>query len=88
MESDQLPRKSHRLLQLPPIFDSLPSKRCRVISSGTHTPIFQTCDPTRMSTESSLHNTGSSSTPNPTIINGTPSTPAVSTVAVTEAYTG
>jgi hypothetical protein len=88
VESDQLPRRSRRLLQLPPVFESLPSKRRRVISSGTHTSTFQTCDPARMSTESSLQNTGSSSTPNPTIINGTPSTPAAATVAVPEAYTG
>jgi hypothetical protein len=40
-----------------------------------------------MSTESSLQNTGSSSTPIPTIVNGTPSTPATATVAVSEAYT-
>jgi hypothetical protein len=88
MESDQLPRRSRRLLQLPPVFELLPSKRRRVIGSGTHTSTFQTCDPTRMSTESSLQNTGSSSTPNPTIVNCTPSTPAAATVAVSEAYTG
>jgi hypothetical protein len=41
-----------------------------------------------MSTGSSLQNTRSSSTPNPTIINGTPSTPTIATVAVSEAYTG
>jgi hypothetical protein len=88
VESDQLPRRSRRLLQLPPVFEFLPSKRRRVIRSGTHTSTFQTCGSTRMSTESSLQNTGSSSTPNPTIVNGTPSTPAATTVAVPEAYTG
>jgi hypothetical protein len=41
-----------------------------------------------MSTESSIQNIGSSSTPNPTIVNFTPSTPTVATVAVPEAYTG
>jgi hypothetical protein len=41
-----------------------------------------------MSTEPSLQNTRSSSTPNPTIVNGTPSTPATTTVAAPEAYTG
>jgi hypothetical protein len=41
-----------------------------------------------MSIESSLQNIGSSSTPNPTIVNYTPSTPAAATVAVLEAYTG
>ena len=87
MDLDQLPRRSHRLLQLPPVFESLPSKRHRVISSGTHTSTFQTYDPARMSTESSLQNTGSSSTPNPTIIHGTPSTSAATTVIVPEAYT-
>jgi hypothetical protein len=40
-----------------------------------------------MSTEPSLQNTRSSSTPNPTIVNGTPSTPATATVAASEAYT-
>jgi hypothetical protein len=75
MESDQHPRWSRRLLQLPPNFESLPSKRHRVIRRGTHTSIVQTCDSTRMSTESNLQNTGSPSTPTPTIVNGTPSTP-------------
>jgi hypothetical protein len=88
VESDQIPCRSCRLLQLPPVFESLPYKRHRVISSGTHTSTFQTCDPARMSTESSLQNNRSSSTPNPTIINGTPSTPVATTVAVSEAYTG
>jgi hypothetical protein len=41
-----------------------------------------------MSIESSLQNTGSSSTPIPTIVNGTPSTLAATTVAVSDAYTG
>jgi hypothetical protein len=41
-----------------------------------------------MSTEHSLQTTRSSSTPNPTIVNGIPLTPAVATVAVPEAYTG
>jgi hypothetical protein len=88
MDSDQLPRRSRRLLQLPPVFELLPSKRRRVIESGTHTSTFQTCDPTRMSTESSLQNTRISSTPNPTIVNFTPSTPAATTVTMSEAYTG
>jgi hypothetical protein len=88
MESDQLPCRSRRLLQLPPFFDFLPSKRCRVIKSGTHTSTLQACGSTRMGVESSLQNTGSSLTPIPTIINGTPSTPAATTVAVLEAYTG
>jgi hypothetical protein len=88
MESDHLPRRSRRLLQLPLVFELLPSKRHRVIRSGTHTSTFQTCDLTRMSTESSLQNTGSSSNPNPTIVNFTPSTPAATTVTVPKAYTG
>jgi hypothetical protein len=41
-----------------------------------------------MSAKSSLQKTGSSSTPNPTIVNCTPSTPTTATVAVPEAYTG
>jgi hypothetical protein len=41
-----------------------------------------------MSTESSLQNTGSCSTPNPTIVNDTPLTPVTATFVVPEAYTG
>jgi hypothetical protein len=40
-----------------------------------------------MSNESSLRNNGSSSTPITIIVNGTPSTPATTTVAVSETYT-
>jgi hypothetical protein len=40
-----------------------------------------------MSIDSGLQNTGSSSNPIPTIVNGTPSTPTTSTVAVSDAYT-
>jgi hypothetical protein len=86
MESDQLPCWSRQLLQLPPNFGFLPSKRRRIFGSGTHTSTFQTCGSARMSTESNLQNTGSSSTPIPTIVNGTPSTPATATVAVPKAY--
>jgi hypothetical protein len=43
--------------------------------------------PTRMSLESSLQNTGSSSTPNPTIVNYTHLTSSSTTVVVSEAYT-
>jgi hypothetical protein len=85
VESDQPPHRSRRLLQLPPDFEYLPSKRRRVIRSGMHTSIFQTCDSTRMSTEPSLQNSGSPSTPIPTIVNGTPSTPPTSMVLVPEA---
>jgi hypothetical protein len=87
MESDQLPHRSRRLLHLPPVFKFFPSKRHRVIRCGTHTSTFQTCGSIRMSTKSSLQNTGSSSTPIPTIINGTPSTFAATTVVGLEAYT-
>jgi hypothetical protein len=85
VESDQLPHQSHRLLQLPPDFESLHSKRRRVIKHGTHTSTYQTCDSTRMSTEPSHQNTGSPSTPTPTIVNGNPSTPATTMVVVQEA---
>ena len=88
MESDQLPRRSRRLLQLPPVFKFLPSKRRRVIRSGTHTSTFQTCGSTRMSTDSSLQNTRNSLTPIPNIVNSTPSTPATTIVAVMEDYIG
>jgi hypothetical protein len=88
MESDHLPRRSCRLLQLPPVLELFPSKRCRVVRSGTHTSTFQTCDPTNMTTESTPQNIGSSSTPNPTIFNCTPLTPTTTIVAVSEAYTG
>jgi hypothetical protein len=85
MESDQCPRRPRILLQLPPDFESLPSKRHRFIMRGTHTSTIQTCDSTRMSTEPSLQNTGSPSTPTPTIVNDTPSTPATTMVVVSEA---
>jgi hypothetical protein len=85
MESDQPPRSSRRLLQLPPYFESFPSKRRRVIIRGTHTSTVQTCDSTRMSTEPGLQNTRSPSTPIPTRVNGTPSTLATSMVVVPEA---
>ena len=84
MESDKPPCQSHLLLQLPPDFESFPSKRCRVIICGTHTSTVQTCDSTRMSIEPSLQNIGSPSTPIPTIVNGTTSTPATSMVVVPE----
>jgi hypothetical protein len=72
------------LLQLPPDFESLPSKRRRVIRSGTHTSTDQTCDSTRMSIEPSIQNSGIPSNPIPTIFNGTPSTPATSIVVASE----
>jgi hypothetical protein len=84
VESDQPPCWSRRLLELPPDFESFPSKRRRVIRHGTHTSTFHTCDFTRMSIEPSLQNTGRPSTPTPTIFNGTPSTPATSMVVVPE----
>jgi hypothetical protein len=85
MESEQLPRWSRRLLQLPLDFESLPSKRRRVIKRGTHTSTYHTCDSKRMSTELSHQNTRSPSTPTPTIVNGTPSTPSTTMVVVSEA---
>ena len=84
MESDQIPCRSYQLLQLPPVFKFLPSKRRRVIRSGTHTSTIKTCDSTRMSIEPSVHNFGSPSTPIPTIVNGTPSTLATSMVVALE----
>jgi hypothetical protein len=84
VEPDQLPRRSHRLLRLPPHLESFPSKRRKVIKRGTHTSTYQTCDHTRMSTESSQKDIGSPSTPIPTIVNGTPSTPSTTMVVVSE----
>jgi hypothetical protein len=85
MESNQLPHWSRCLLQLPLDFEYFPSKRHRVIRHGTHTSTSQTCDSTRMSTELSHQNTGIPSNPTPTIVNGTPSTPATTMVVVPEA---
>jgi hypothetical protein len=85
VESDQPPRRSCRLLQLPSNFVSLPSKRFRVIIRGTHTSTIHTCDSTKMSTGPGLQNSWSPSTPIPTIVNGTPSTPTTSMVVVPEA---
>jgi hypothetical protein len=84
VELDQLPRRYHRLLQLPQHFESFPSKRCKVIKCGTHTSTYQTCDHTRMSTESSQKDTQSPSTPIPTIVNDTPLTPSTTIIVVSE----
>jgi hypothetical protein len=85
MEPDQLPRRSRLcLLKLPPHLESFPSKRRKVIKRGTHTSTYQTCDYTIMSTESSLKDTGSPSTPIPYVVNGTPSTPSTTMVVVSE----
>jgi hypothetical protein len=85
VEPEQLPRRSCHLLQLPPHFESFPSKRRSVIKRGTHTSTYQTCDSTRMSTELSHQNTESPSTSTTTIVNGTPLTPATTMVVVSEA---
>jgi hypothetical protein len=85
VEPDQLPHRSHRLLQLPPHFESFPYKRRRVIKRGTHTSTYHTCDYTMMSTELSHQDIGSPSTPTHTIANGTPSTPSTTMVVVSEA---
>ena len=84
MELDEPPRRSRRVLQLPPDFMSLPSKRRRVIIHGTRTSTIQACDSTRMSTEPGLQNSGSPLTPIPTIVINTPSTPTTSMVVVPE----
>jgi hypothetical protein len=75
VEQDRLPPRSRRLLKLPPHLESFPSKRCRVIKRGTHISTYQTCDYTIKSTESSLNDTKSPSTPIPTVVNRVPSTP-------------
>jgi len=82
VEPDQLPRKSRHLLRLPPLLESLPFKRRKVIKCGTHTSTYHTCDHTRMSTESSQKDTESPSNPIPTIVNSVPSTPSTTTVVV------
>jgi hypothetical protein len=73
MEPDHLPRRSRRLLKLPPHLESFPSKRRKVTKRGTHISTYQTCDYTIMSTESSQKDTGSPLTPIPTVVNGVPS---------------
>jgi hypothetical protein len=85
VESDQCPHRSRRLLQLPSDSKSFPSKMHRVIRRGTHTSIVKTYDSIGMSTEPSLQNTGIPSTPTPTIVNDTPSTPSTTMVVVPEA---
>jgi hypothetical protein len=82
VEPDQLPHRSLCLLQLPLHFESFPSKRRKFIIHGTYTSTYQTCDRTRMSTESSQKDIGSPSTPIPTIVNNTPSTPSTTMVIV------
>jgi hypothetical protein len=85
MEPDQLPCRFRHLLQLPLHFESLPCKRCRVIKRGTHTSTYHTCDHTKMSTEPSHQDTGSPSTPTPTIVSDTTSTPSTTMVLLSEA---
>jgi hypothetical protein len=85
VDSDQPPHRSCRLLQLPLNFESFPSKRRRLIRHGTHTSTIQTCDSTKIITEPSLKNTRNPLTPIPTIVNGTPLTPATSMVVVSKA---
>jgi hypothetical protein len=82
VELDQIPHMSPHLLILPPHLESLPSKRHQVIIRDTHTSTYQTCDHTRMSTESIQKNIGSPSTPIPTIVNSVPSTPSTIVVVV------
>jgi hypothetical protein len=84
MDQYQLPHRSHRLLQLPPHFESFPSKKRKFIKRGTHTSTYQTCYCTRMSTEVGKKYVGSPSTPISTIVNGTPSTPSTTMVVVSE----
>jgi hypothetical protein len=85
MEQDQPPRRSHHLLKLPPHFESLPkfpSKRRKVNRRGTYISTSQTCDYPVMGTESSLNDTGSPSTPIPSVVSGIPSTPSATMVVV------
>lgn len=84
MDPNQLPHRSLRLLKLPPHLESLPSKRHKVTKCGTHISTYQTCDYTTMSIESSMKDTGSPSTPIPTVVNGVPSTPSSTMVVVPE----
>jgi hypothetical protein len=84
METGQLPYRSRCLLQLPLHLEFFPSKRCKFIKRGTHTSTYQTCDHTRISIELIQKDTGSSSTPIPTIINGTPSSTSTTLVLVSE----
>jgi hypothetical protein len=84
VEPDHLPHRSCLLLQLPPHFESVPYKRRKVIKCGTETSTYQTCDHTRMSTELSKKYIGFPSTPIPTIVNGTLSTPSTTMVVVSE----
>jgi hypothetical protein len=84
MEPDQLPHRSRHLLRLPLHIDSFPFKRCKVIKHSTHTSTYQTCDHIRMSIESSQKDTRIPSTPIPTIVNSTPSTPSTTMVVVSE----
>jgi hypothetical protein len=84
VESDPLPRRSHRLLNLPLHLESFPSKRHKVIKRGTHISTYQTCDHTSMSTKSGEKDIGSPLTPIPIIVNGTPSMPSTTTIVVSE----
>jgi hypothetical protein len=84
MEPYELHCRSHHLLQLPPHFESFPSKRRKFIKCGTHTSTYHTCRHTRMSTRSSQKDSRGPSTPIPTIVNDTSSTPSTTMVVVLE----
>jgi hypothetical protein len=68
MELDQLPHKSHHLLNLPLHLEYFPSKRHKVIKHGTHTSTYQTCNYTTMSIESNTKHIGNPSTPIPYVV--------------------
>jgi hypothetical protein len=82
VELDPLPRRSRRLLKLPPHLEYFPYKRCKIIKHGTHTSTYHTCDHTSVNTESSQKVTGSPSTPIPMVVNGSRLMPSITTVLV------
>jgi hypothetical protein len=87
VEQDQPPHRSRRLWKLPPHFESLPklpSKRRKVNKHGTYISTSQTCDYAIMGIESSLNDTGISSTLIPYVVSGIPLTPSSMTVVVLE----
>jgi hypothetical protein len=87
VEKDQLPRRSRRLLKLPPHLESLPklpSKRRKGNKRGTYISTSQTCDYLVMSIESNPNDITSPSTPIPSVVSGIPLTPSAMMVGVLE----
>jgi hypothetical protein len=88
VEQDQPPRRSLRLLKLPPCLDPLsnyPPKRHRVNKCGTYICTSQACDHPTMSTKLDTNISRIPPTPMSSVISGIRSTPLSSVMWMSEA---